>query len=58
MLKAAVVGCGYWGSHLLRNFDNSDFWELSYLCDIDPAHLNKLSQIYKGKKLPLIIKKF
>lgn len=51
MLKAAVVGCGYWGSHLLRNFNNSELWELSFLCDIDKIHLDKLSGTYPGKKI-------
>lgn len=51
MLKVAVVGCGYWGSHLLRNFNNSEEWDLAYLCDIDQNHLNKLSKLYPNQKL-------
>jgi len=50
MLKVAVVGCGYWGSHLLRNFNNSDNWELIYLCDIDKDHLEKVAKQYPSKK--------
>lgn len=51
MLKVAVVGCGYWGSHLLRNFNNSEKWELVYLCDIDREHLDKISNKFPNKKV-------
>jgi predicted dehydrogenase len=43
MLNAAVIGCGYWGSHIVRNFSTSDRWNLKYICDIDPQHLKKIS---------------
>ncbi len=49
MLNAAVIGCGYWGSHLVRNFNNSDKWILRNLCDIDESHLAKISNAYPGK---------
>jgi len=50
MLNIAVIGCGYWGTHLVRNFNNSDVWNLVALCDIDEIHLNKISKSYSGKK--------
>ena len=32
-LKVAVIGCGYWGKILVRNF--SEIGVLKYVCDSD-----------------------
>lgn len=40
-MKIAVIGCGYWGNHLLRNFYQSDLWQLVAACDTDGKQLNK-----------------
>ena len=34
-LGVAVVGAGYWGPNLVRNFKSSDEWELVAVCDLD-----------------------
>lgn len=34
-LRAAVVGAGYWGPNLARNFAGSEQWELAAVCDLD-----------------------
>ncbi len=34
-LRAAVVGAGYWGPNLARNFRASDEWDLVAVCDRD-----------------------
>ncbi|MEA5456683.1 Gfo/Idh/MocA family oxidoreductase [Sinomonas sp. JGH33] len=34
-LGVAVVGAGYWGSHLARTFYRSDEWDLIAVCDLD-----------------------
>ncbi len=34
-LGVAVVGAGYWGPNLVRNFKGSDEWELVAVCDLD-----------------------
>ncbi len=47
-MKAAVVGCGYWGRHLIRNFYNSNQWELKYICDVNQKNLDKYSEMYRG----------
>lgn len=49
-MNVAVIGCGYWGNHLLRNFHTSEKWNLSYMCDIDEVQLKKFSQIYQYPK--------
>lgn len=34
-LGIAVVGAGYWGPNLTRNFANSADWDLRWVCDLD-----------------------
>lgn len=45
-MNIAVIGCGYWGSHILRNFNNSDSWNLVLACDLDEKQLNKAKYLY------------
>ena len=42
-LRVAVVGAGYWGPNLARNFRNSDQWELAAVCDLDEARARKVA---------------
>jgi len=41
--KIAVVGSGYWGKNLVRNFNN--LGSLHTICDTNPATLEQLDQI-------------
>ena len=34
-LGVAVVGAGYWGPNLARNFAASEEWDLRWVCDLD-----------------------
>jgi len=34
-LNVAVIGAGYWGPNLARNFRASEEWSLSAICDLD-----------------------
>ena len=36
-LGVAVVGAGYWGPNLARNFAGSPAWRLRWVCDLDEA---------------------
>jgi predicted dehydrogenase len=38
----AVVGCGYWGPNLLRNFQNCDQTRVVAACDADPGRLERV----------------
>lgn len=49
-MNIAVIGCGYWGSHILRNFNNSDSWNLVAACDTDENQLKKVSNLYPNIK--------
>lgn len=40
----AVVGCGYWGQNLVRNFH--ELRALEAICDIDESRLQKLATTY------------
>jgi predicted dehydrogenase len=35
-MRIAVIGAGYWGPNLVRNFRNSPDWDLVAVCDLDP----------------------
>ncbi len=41
-LRAAVVGAGYWGPNLARNFRASSSWELAAVCDLDEGRARKV----------------
>src|SRR4051812_22931435 len=41
-----VIGCGYWGPNLLRNFAENETAHLSWICDLDQARLNSMSRRY------------
>ena len=42
----AVVGCGYWGKNLVRNF--AQLGVLRTICDANPATLDHLTGLYPG----------
>jgi predicted dehydrogenase len=42
--KIGVVGLNYWGPNLVRNFDG--LAELTWLCDLDDAHLRPIADRY------------
>jgi predicted dehydrogenase len=41
-LRIGVVGAGYWGPNLVRNFRGSDDWDLVAVCDLDPARARRV----------------
>lgn len=45
-LQAAVVGLGYWGPNLARNFSASGDFRLSGLCDASPTRLMAAAALY------------
>src|SRR3984957_10503443 len=45
-IAVAVVGCGYWGKNLVRNFHQ--LGRLRVICDVDQIQLEKLQQQYDG----------
>ena len=41
-LNIAVIGAGYWGPNLVRNFRSSADWDLIAVCDLDEARALKV----------------
>lgn len=51
--RIGVVGCGYWGPNLIRNFRSLPECEMHMMCDLDDRRLTHLAQLYpdvKGEK--------
>ena len=48
MLTVAVVGCGYWGPNLIRNFRSLPDCRVKAICDLDPDRLGYMQQTYPG----------
>lgn len=42
-LRVAVVGAGYWGPNLARNFSTSQDWSLAAICDLDQDRAQSLA---------------
>ena len=45
-LIVGVVGCGYWGPNLVRNFKGLPNCNLKAMCDVREARLNHLRSLY------------
>lgn len=43
-----VVGCGYWGPNLVRNFRLLADCRMKSICDVSEERLNHLKQLYPG----------
>lgn len=41
-LRVAVIGAGYWGPNLARNFRGSADWDLVAVCDLDEAKARRV----------------
>ncbi|CAN7585773.1 Gfo/Idh/MocA family protein [Arthrobacter sp. LjRoot14] len=47
-LRAAVIGAGYWGPNLARNFKASPDWQLAAIVDTDRDRAAKLAAVHGG----------
>ena len=45
-LKVAIIGCGYWGPNLVRNFTNLENCTVTYVVDKLPGRLGKIKKLY------------
>ena len=46
MVKVGVVGLGYWGPKLARNFHENPNAELTRVCDLDQTRLDHVTRLY------------
>ena len=45
-IKVGVIGCGYWGPNLIRNFRTIPDCRLKVMCDISEKRLSHLKSLY------------
>lgn len=50
-IKVGMVGFGYWGPNLARNFAASDFYDLSWIADISEKALGQAKKFYPHVKV-------
>jgi predicted dehydrogenase len=41
-----IIGCGYWGPNLLRNFSENEAARVTWICDLDEKRLASLARRY------------
>src|ERR1700743_1445629 len=49
-IKVGVVGCGYWGPNLIRNFRSLPDCNLKMMCDLNEDRLKHLKTLYPEVK--------
>jgi len=49
-ITVGVIGCGYWGPNLIRNFAESEAAELRWVCDRDARRLEKVARRYPSAR--------
>jgi predicted dehydrogenase len=49
-LRVGVVGLGYWGPNLARNFAAIADCELAYVCDADPVARERVARMFPGAR--------
>lgn len=45
-IKIGVIGCGYWGPNLIRNFSENYNTDIKYACDLDRERLERIKLRY------------
>jgi predicted dehydrogenase len=50
MIKMGVIGCGYWGPNLIRNFYYHPEVDLKAIADLDQTRLDHVAQLYPAIK--------
>src|SRR5918997_5210417 len=49
-ISVGVIGCGYWGPNLIRNFAESEAAELRWVCDRDARRAEKVARRYPSAR--------
>jgi predicted dehydrogenase len=48
MIRAAVIGYGYWGPNIVRNFKQCGEIDLAVVCDASPKQIEAVNKAYPG----------
>ncbi|NTW18005.1 MAG: Gfo/Idh/MocA family oxidoreductase, partial [Syntrophaceae bacterium] len=46
MLKVGIIGYGYWGPNIVRNFNSANGSMVSMVCDMHTQSINKVKKAY------------
>ncbi len=46
IINVAVVGCGYWGPNLIRNFNSLPEASVKLICDVNENRLKRMKELY------------
>jgi predicted dehydrogenase len=57
MLNVGIIGCGYWGPNLIRNFSDNSSTRVTYICDLDEQRLRTFKSKYPSAELVTDYKK-
>jgi predicted dehydrogenase len=49
-ITVGVIGCGYWGPNLIRNFAENEEAVLRWICDADARRLEKVARRYPSAR--------
>jgi predicted dehydrogenase len=49
-ITVGVIGCGYWGPNLIRNFAENEEASLRWVCDADARRLEKIARRYPSAR--------
>ena len=49
--KVGVIGCGYWGPKLIRNFATMEDVELSWIADLRADRLEAMASLYPQARI-------
>jgi predicted dehydrogenase len=50
IISVGVIGCGYWGPNLIRNFAENEGATLRWVCDRETRHLSKVARRYPAAR--------
>ena len=50
-IPVGIIGAGYWGPNLVRNFSNCPLTEVAAVCDANPARLEAVGKTHGHLKL-------
>ena len=53
MINLGVIGYGYWGPNIVRNFNSTDESKIVYLCDLESNNLKRAQKTYPNLKLSM-----
>jgi len=56
MLNIGIVGCGYWGPNLVRNFNSLSDCTVKWLCDANPDRLAYMKKLYHDAEITVMFK--